>query len=349
MNRDRPFGQAVSIRRHLVAAKAAFCSHVISVLRADACAACLDGLGEPGRRALVCCGMNRAQARRLCDTDGAASGVPSDGGFHGLERLMWGEVPVGGRGRLRVTVLRSPGQPPFTPDDRERLDGLCTLAVALLDLAIGASELALLWRTSGQVLDRLAVGVVMIDADGAVLASNRTARDLAAGTLALTAAAGTRPMPPASAAPFQRALQQSRRQSGNGCAGPLPGGDGTIAVVSTPLDGAGRAVSAGTAVFLSDIGRVFAPYQDWLCRVYGLSRLEAQLVTHIVEGCSLAEIATTLRVSIHTVRSYLKQIFAKTGVHRQAGLVKLVVAGIGQVRVDDGPAPRPSRAGAPTV
>lgn len=52
---------------------------------------------------------------------------------------------------------------------------------------------------------------------------------------------------------------------------------------------------------------------------------EAKVVCGIVDGLSLEEAASLASVSVHTARSYLKSVFQKTGVSRQAELVRLAL------------------------
>lgn len=59
---------------------------------------------------------------------------------------------------------------------------------------------------------------------------------------------------------------------------------------------------------------------------YGLTHAEAQLVSLLCAGRSLENVATHRNVSIHTVRSQLKQVFAKTETSRQGELVAQVLA-----------------------
>ncbi|HQU68319.1 MAG TPA: hypothetical protein PLI43_08975 [Albidovulum sp.] len=56
----------------------------------------------------------------------------------------------------------------------------------------------------------------------------------------------------------------------------------------------------------------------------GLSLSEADIALALHDGLSLAEIADTRRVSIHTVRNQVKSALSKTGSRRQADLVRLV-------------------------
>ena len=70
---------------------------------------------------------------------------------------------------------------------------------------------------------------------------------------------------------------------------------------------------------------------------FGLTVVETELVCHLVQGTALEDIAVALRVSLHTVRKYLQQVFAKTGTGRQADLILLL---IGNAPTDRGVADR---------
>ncbi len=56
-----------------------------------------------------------------------------------------------------------------------------------------------------------------------------------------------------------------------------------------------------------------------------LSRAEAALTERLVAGMSLRQAAKLLGVSDNTARTHLKHVFAKTGAHRQAELVRLAL------------------------
>ena len=63
--------------------------------------------------------------------------------------------------------------------------------------------------------------------------------------------------------------------------------------------------------------------QRWLRLGYNLSPAEARLVQALREGNSLKEFAATNELSYETVRTYLRRVFAKTGVHRQSDLIRI--------------------------
>jgi DNA-binding CsgD family transcriptional regulator len=70
---------------------------------------------------------------------------------------------------------------------------------------------------------------------------------------------------------------------------------------------------------------------------FGLSPAEARLVSALVAGRTLAEIADDTALSRNTLRNQLAAVFAKTGTSRQTELVAVVVRALGAMA---GPARR---------
>ncbi|MFD0936462.1 helix-turn-helix transcriptional regulator, partial [Methylobacterium trifolii] len=66
------------------------------------------------------------------------------------------------------------------------------------------------------------------------------------------------------------------------------------------------------------------PADALLAQGYGLTAAEIRLVQDLARDRDLAEIAARSRVTVATLRSQLKTVFAKTGTHRQSQLVNLV-------------------------
>ncbi len=71
-----------------------------------------------------------------------------------------------------------------------------------------------------------------------------------------------------------------------------------------------------------DIGKLISA----ACRLYGLTPVECELTVKIVAGMSLGDAASALKIKESTARTYLKSIFRKTGIQRQAALVTLIMA-----------------------
>ena len=81
---------------------------------------------------------------------------------------------------------------------------------------------------------------------------------------------------------------------------------------------------AGLAVLLVDPEDCPDLSPSLLQQVFGLTKSEARLASQLMCGQCLEEIAAANDVSLGTVRSQIKAVFAKTHTHRQAQLVGLL-------------------------
>jgi DNA-binding CsgD family transcriptional regulator/PAS domain-containing protein len=82
------------------------------------------------------------------------------------------------------------------------------------------------------------------------------------------------------------------------------------------------------AVFISDPDSHEPASQQTLSELFGLTPAESNLTVLLARGLSLAEVSEVQNISQHTARAQLKSIFAKTGVSRQAELVRLVLKSV---------------------
>jgi DNA-binding CsgD family transcriptional regulator len=78
-------------------------------------------------------------------------------------------------------------------------------------------------------------------------------------------------------------------------------------------------------VFLSSAGTQPVSLRKRLASFYGLTPAEARLAEAIATGGNLVEFCAQQNLSINTGKSHLKNIFAKTGHHRQSQLVRDVL------------------------
>jgi DNA-binding CsgD family transcriptional regulator len=60
-----------------------------------------------------------------------------------------------------------------------------------------------------------------------------------------------------------------------------------------------------------------------MASAYGLTPAETRLLESLLAGHTLAETATTLGIAMTTAKTHLDNIFQKTGVNRQAELMRL--------------------------
>ncbi|WP_020677096.1 helix-turn-helix transcriptional regulator [Geopsychrobacter electrodiphilus] len=81
------------------------------------------------------------------------------------------------------------------------------------------------------------------------------------------------------------------------------------------------------AVYVYDPEAGISIDREGLSELYALSKAEIRVAIEILATPDPAEVARRCFISLHTVRSHLKAIFAKTAVNNQAELVKLLLAG----------------------
>lgn len=89
---------------------------------------------------------------------------------------------------------------------------------------------------------------------------------------------------------------------------------------------AGKA-SGYVAVYIYDPEVRILLDHDRLCKIYGLSKAEIRVAMALLATPDLADVARRCFISLHTVRSHLKAIFAKTATQNQADLVKRLMVG----------------------
>jgi DNA-binding CsgD family transcriptional regulator len=103
-------------------------------------------------------------------------------------------------------------------------------------------------------------------------------------------------------------------------------------LLEAPPDAASK--DAAVVLFISDPEERSFSTAEILQTLYGLSRAESELVQLLTQGLSLEQASRERCVSIHTVRSQLKSVFAKTRTKGQADLVQMILTGVATIRED---------------
>jgi DNA-binding CsgD family transcriptional regulator len=82
--------------------------------------------------------------------------------------------------------------------------------------------------------------------------------------------------------------------------------------------------TASALMVATPLLKASAPSPALVAALFNLTRSEARVAKGILEGKPVNRLAIELGLSVATVRSYLKSVFEKTNVHRQAELVLLL-------------------------
>lgn len=91
-------------------------------------------------------------------------------------------------------------------------------------------------------------------------------------------------------------------------------------------------MSGSTAIFIQDTSQAPTVAGAAFAKLYGLTPSELRISLEIAHGHNAQEIADLLGVSINTVKTHMKHLFAKTGVTRRGDLARLVVMSTPPVR-----------------
>lgn len=261
---------------------------------------------------------------------------------HGAHQVAFatGEAPGGAKASLLLVADSSERR--FGRS--EQLKALGLVAPHVFNMLRLADRLRALQAADASFLamiERAPSGVVLLDDQGRVVHVTRQAREALASAdgLALTAG-GLRAADPAAqrrvAAAVAAALGRDPRgmeTEGEPVVVPRPSGSHyVLQVIALPrwrddaelraVIGAGR--DRAVMITLAEPSRAARPRQDTLRQAFGLTAAESGVALKVLEGVALRSIAADSGVGVATVRSHLLRVFAKTGVHRQAELVRLL-------------------------
>ena len=246
------------------------------------------------------------------DVSGAASVTPSKLGTRNFMAALWED------GRM------------FTGNHLQSMRLLAPHLDRALRLQMRLSATELQTNTVSGVLDRLTLGVILVDRAGQPAWKNRRAEEIIAHSDVLhVSSAGFIGRTPADT----RALRDLVKDAISGR---------TQGVLALPRDESLRpllltAISLGPdamenaadqfawgVVFISDPERVDNPTINSLRCAFDLTYREAEMTVAIAHGHGLRAAAAKMGVALTTARSQLQQAFAKTGTRHQAELAALV-------------------------
>jgi DNA-binding CsgD family transcriptional regulator len=175
------------------------------------------------------------------------------------------------------------------------------------------------------LLTRLRLPVAVLDQHGRVIVSSRGFDKATVDCCCVSVRDGAVEAGNGSRLAFEHLLRKAHA----GDVGPTPAtlevahDRGACAISVLPLPAPGRHV----ALFLSDHGDGEVTGADALQSRFGFTAAEARLAGALLAGQRLAGASRALGVSVMTVRSHLRSMFAKTHTHRQADLLRVLLRG----------------------
>ncbi len=247
---------------------------------------------------------------------------------------IMGGVPIKEPERMAVIrFIRSRRAKPFAERDKRLLGTLMPHLSRALRLHWEFAGLRAERDGARDALNQLREGVILLDRQGEVLATNERARRiLERGDGLLPCDGRLSASDPGEQARLDRALETAHAGDG---------GTGATLLISRPSGGrplslrverlAGGVVDLVTkraviAVFIDDSVGDALPSVEVVSDTLGLTAQQARLVVALAAGRRLKEIAAGLGITYQTARTHLANIRKRTGAHSQKDVVRLVLS-----------------------
>ncbi len=317
-------------------------AHLAGVITGDGDPAAPGGDGY-GRDPLAAWALGRPEGLVVPDdTD-----PDPDNTFCALVHDRWGKtrrvglhIGISGDAASLLWLYRCRAQPVFDDQDGLRLGWLHPhLRTALrLRHRLGLLDLERQW--TARILDGLDLGLMIVQGDGSILHANARAEGFLQQGRGLVRDGDGR-LRAARSESDTRLQQTLTRIAAAAAAGREARGanavtvwddrmadSGPLAVIVQPLVPAGDASGPVVLVAFAVAPTQRESEENWriLCTLYRLTPREARVAWALAyDGLNLNQISQRDGVSINTVRSHVRTIFAKMGVDSQPALVRMVL------------------------
>jgi DNA-binding CsgD family transcriptional regulator len=236
--------------------------------------------------------------------------------------------------RAWLTVARPESAGSFTPACRQLIEQIGFHFSAALDVFVALKNAEFGQSVHARTTRSLGVGVLVLDQAGvAIQVSDEARRKLAAqrelrivhGRLRARDRTADLELREGIAVLLRRPAGRERSFSMSiGDEAPL---DLLLCAIESSVSLA-CAPEPRIAIYLSSACDEMVADTHRLAELFQLTNREAALASLLARGRTMSEIADQLNITEKTARTYLKRIFTKTGVRRQADLVRRILTGV---------------------
>lgn len=250
-----------------------------------------------------------------------------------------------GRVASLLSLMRRIGAPSFAESDFSLLARFMPHLQRAISIHRRLETVDLARTAAADALDRMTVGIIILDRDGAPLFSNQQSQSfLGQGDGLLLLRDGLSASRPADAAALKRLVADACCTGGG--RGLLPGGALHVArrpprrplsVLIAPLRARSFALageSPAAVVFVGDPERSVEGIGAILRGLYGLTPAEAAVAALLLEGLRTDELAERLGITLFTARTHVKRVLSKVDARSQAELVRVLLSGPAGLRGD---------------
>jgi DNA-binding CsgD family transcriptional regulator/PAS domain-containing protein len=244
-----------------------------------------------------------------------------------------------------MNFYRSEREGPFTPEERERL------VIVLPHVSRAFAVMAKLREADVRIaanlaaFDRIASGVLLFNAQGAVIFASRAARRILEEEDGLQLRQLHGDSLPGELVAEDRDAQDALSSAILGAVSPdilnvehfsravlVPRPSGlqeytlNFSTLAAQNEFGGGEEAPRAIAFLADSAEPVRLDSELLKRTYGLTPAEIRIAETLTEGLTDKEMAERLGLSHHTVKSQLKSIFARTNTNSRSRLMRLLIS-----------------------
>lgn len=254
--------------------------------------------------------------------------------------ILGADITTDDGAECRFRICRGHDGPDFSAEDKL----FCSMLLPHLRRAVDLHSRMDVVETErtlyASAIDRMLVGMAILDQHGAIIRTNSAADEILAEKDGISLVKGALEVNYAQEnRRFQRVLRDA--VSGYCSATPpvmeamsitRPSGKARFGVLirSIPLgewseDSKHR---PACVIFIRDPERKSQASQEVVRKLFDFTPAETQLALQLADGLTLEEAADELCIAKNTARAHLRAIFAKTGVTRQATLVRMLLSSV---------------------
>jgi DNA-binding CsgD family transcriptional regulator/PAS domain-containing protein len=258
----------------------------------------------------------------------------------GIRYILGADLRTEDGVECRFRVCRNHDSPDFTAADK----ALCTALLPHLKRAVDLHSRIDVVESERTVyasaIDRMLVGMVILDESGTIIKTNAAADEILGARDGIRISKGGLDVEYGQEnRKFQRVLRQAM-MGHVGTTPPVteamsitrPSGSARLGVLvrTIPLSewSEDNRKRPACVVFIRDPERRSQASHDVVRQLFDLTPAETQLALQLANGLTLDEAADELGISKNTARAHLRAIFSKTGVTRQATLVRMLLSSV---------------------
>lgn len=232
-----------------------------------------------------------------------------------------------------INIHRREDGDAFSPDDKRHLSLLLPHIKNAMQINNRAHALSQGQIVTLSAMDQLSLGVIIVGTGGIVRFANKTVERILQSDLGITIRHGHLCLEnTATQQALLKAIDDAHKASTGNKGTMIPLWDRSERPISllvspfAPVEVKGWPIGPVAAVFINNPDERRGLREDAISKLYALTPAEARLAKGLLDGERLQDYADRVGISLHTVKTQLKQVFSKTGHSRQSDLVRDIMS-----------------------